>query len=403
LKLLLLDRFWGGRDGPGIYIHDLAQSLLKRGHRVGLVFGKKIGDYVPEGLEPFHITDLHTDLYGRPTSRRMLQEIMARFEPDIASAQCLDVLWFAKDVEERCPLVAAFHTHAISCPNWSRLYERDLTLCEKDFSLDCLWHTVIDQCGSPKSILQGMLRVAAARSALRQLTAVQAVTPYMGQMLQRAGVPSEKLFDLVYPAPGFDPTREYLPPAGPNILFVGRLHQTKGCHLLIEAAARLQTAWTLTIVGGGPQEKELRELAARLGVTSRCNFFTGQETVLTRAALSQLYLDAAVICVPSIWGDPAPLVRLEAMAHGRPLVVFDAGGVAACVEEGVTGFIVPRLDKERLSARLEEILTNQTLSEQMGRAALSVVQEKYNPETLAKKLEVLYAGFITRHKPRSAS
>ena len=43
VRVLILDRFFGGRDGPGIYIHDLAKGLLARGHRVGLAFGVEIG------------------------------------------------------------------------------------------------------------------------------------------------------------------------------------------------------------------------------------------------------------------------------------------------------------------------------------------------------------------------
>ena len=51
VRVLILDRFFGGRDGPGIYIHDLAAGLLGRGHRVGLAFGVDKGEHVPPGLE----------------------------------------------------------------------------------------------------------------------------------------------------------------------------------------------------------------------------------------------------------------------------------------------------------------------------------------------------------------
>jgi glycosyltransferase involved in cell wall biosynthesis len=120
----------------------------------------------------------------------------------------------------------------------------------------------------------------------------------------------------------------------------------------------------------------------------------GRETVVTREAVSRLYLDATAVAVPSIWGDPAPLVRLEAMAHGRPVVGFDAGGVASCIEDGVTGFVVPRLDVGALAARLDQLLGDAALGERLGRAALLRVCERYHPAKLAVELEAVYQRLI---------
>jgi glycosyltransferase involved in cell wall biosynthesis len=399
MNILVIDRFFGGRDGPGIYIHDLVAGLLKRGHRVGLAYDLHKGDYAPAGLEPLHVPGL-SGLIGSPRARRRMGEVLAQFQPDVASAQCLDVLWFAEQVSRVCPILAAFHTHAVSCPNWTRLYQSDRTLCTRDFGPACAWHTVADGCGDkkPHAIAANFLRVAGARHMLRHVDGAQAVTPYMREMLERTHLlDGEQLFDLPYPAPFFDAARVYTPPPGrARILFVGRLHEGKGPQLLVEAAARMKVAAELLFVGDGPDEQALRARARELGVSERCRFIVGRETVVTRGELSQLYLDANVVAVPSIWGDPAPLVRLETMAHGRPLVGFDAGGVSSCIEHGVTGFVVPRLDVGELAARLDEVAGDPALAEKMGRAALRRTHEKYHPDSLAAEVESIYQRFIDR-------
>jgi glycosyltransferase involved in cell wall biosynthesis len=246
-----------------------------------------------------------------------------------------------------------------------------------------------------------VLRVAAARGFARELDAVHAVTPYMRGTLERSGVPADRIFDLPYPAPFFDERRIYSPSSRPSVLFVGRLDRTKGPDLLLEACARLKVPWEITFVGAGPLEDELRVRADALELGERCRLETGAHRLMGRDEISDLYLSAAVVAVPSIWGDPAPLVRLEALAHGRPLVGFDSGGVASCIEEGINGFVVPRLDVDALASRIEQLLTDSALRERMGRAALQKAHDDHHPAKLAQRLEGIYAGLIGARAARA--
>lgn len=400
MRILILDRFFGGRDGPGIYIHDLAAGLLARGHRVALAHGKRQGDYAPPGLEPIEIPGLERHA-GSLGGRRALAAALANFRPDVAVAQCLDVLWFADRVRRVCPLVAAFHTHAISCPNWVRYHEHTQRLCDLDFGPACAWHTVADGCGNPRpqAIALNMLRTAAARRMMRHVDAVQAVTPYMRRMIENTGLfAPDQIFDLVYPAPFFDEGRAYRRPSGAKILYVGRLHHTKGPQCLIQACARLGRPFELLLVGGGPDEQALREQARRLGVEGQVRLLAGREDVVTRADLSRLYDEAQVVAVPSIWGDPSPLVRLEAMAHGRPLVGFDSGGVADCIEDGVNGFVIPRLAEARLADAIRRLLDDGDLAERMGRASLARAHEHHHPARQAQRLEETFERLISARR-----
>jgi glycosyltransferase involved in cell wall biosynthesis len=402
MNILFLDRFLGGHDGVGIYIYNALAELLRLGHRVGLVYGKQVGDYIPEGVERFCLEDLHLDWIGRPKNRRALERVLDQFSPDVASAQCLDVYWFAEMVARRCPLIAYPLTHAATCPNWTRFYEKDRRVCTLDFGPACAWHTYADQCGpkNPALLAKNMLRVAANRVTLRHFDAIQAANGYMRGTLEKAGVPREKIFELPPYAPFFDEAREYTPPparSAPLILFVGRLHPTKGPDLVLEACARLRVPFELAFVGGGPMARELESLAERLGLRDRCRFYiTGVEAQnaqaspsakrISREEMSALYAESSAVLFTSIWGEPFGIVRVEGMAHGRPVIAFDAGGSACDVSDGENGFVLAPLDVAGLAARLERLLTEPALVERMGRAALQYIRANYHPKRLTERL-----------------
>ncbi len=395
MRILFVDRFFGGFDGPGTFLFDLMSDLGRRGHRVALAYGVEKGDFRAP-VEAFHVPQLATSPFGSPAAADALEQILRAFRPDIVSAQTLDVYWFARQVRAHCPLVATLHTHAATCPNWSRWLERSDEICDRDFGAACAFHTVVDRCGfaRPWALASNLVRTHRARVHLREVDAIQMLSPYMRATLERAGLPSERLFDLPARAPFFDEARRWAPPSAPRILYVGRLHPTKGVHLLVEACARLRSRFELVIVGTGPLEGRLRAQIDALGLTQRTRLIAGQTEPLSRAELSEMYRQSSVLVVPSIWGDPAPLVRLEAMAYGRPVVGFDSGGVASTIFDGVTGFVVPRLDVAQLAARIDEILSDAALAERLGRAALDRVHAEHHPDRIAARHESVYGRII---------
>jgi glycogen synthase len=132
-----------------------------------------------------------------------------------------------------------------------------------------------------------------------------------------------------------------------GVLFVGRLIERKGVHLLIEAVAGLaagQPEPTLTIVGDGPERQRLEAMARRLGLSDRIAF-RGQ---LGREALAAAYRDAAILVLPAVT-DAMPNVVLEAMASGLAIVTTRTGGAELVQGNGV---VVDRADPESLRAAI---------------------------------------------------
>ncbi len=122
--------------------------------------------------------------------------------------------------------------------------------------------------------------------------------------------------------------------APPTIASIGRLERYKGHHRVIEAfpeVLRRKPETTLSVVGSGPYEDELRRLAAELGVAERV-VFTSTPADQPRA-MAELLSGISVVVLMSEF-ETHPLVALEAAAAGCRLLVADASGLGELAREG---------------------------------------------------------------------
>jgi len=114
------------------------------------------------------------------------------------------------------------------------------------------------------------------------------------------------------------------PPVSPRFVFAGRLLCWKGAHFAIRALAearRAVPAATLTVIGKGPDEQRLRDVARRVGVADSIEF----AGYLPRQRLIDEFHGYNALVFPSLH-DSGGLVVLEALAEGLPVVCLDLGG-----------------------------------------------------------------------------
>jgi glycogen synthase len=121
-----------------------------------------------------------------------------------------------------------------------------------------------------------------------------------------------------------------------DLVFLGRLVSDKGVSLLISALAQLKSRGltpTLTIIGSGPEEIDLRQQARELGVFERVNF----AGVKLDRELAELLNAHKIMVVPSLWEEPFGIVALEGIACGCVIVGSDGGGLKDAISNcGVT-------------------------------------------------------------------
>jgi len=156
----------------------------------------------------------------------------------------------------------------------------------------------------------------------------------------------------------------------PRLLWVGRLSPEKGLPVLFEALAAMRdepSPPSLTLVGSGPQEAELKSLAVRLGIEDRVEF---AGYVPFGPELDRHYRSSQLFALPSLTGEGLPQVLLEAMAAGLPCVASAVEGIPYFIEDGKDGRLVPAGDPTAIRAVLRELLGDEEQRRRLAAAAL---------------------------------
>lgn len=181
--------------------------------------------------------------------------------------------------------------------------------------------------------------------------------------------------------------------AGGDIVIgiVSKLWEGKGHDLLIEAVGRLVKrgySVKLLIAGEGHLEGKLREKVKRLEL-GRVVVFTGfWSNVPEITALLH------VSVLPSFFEGMGRVV-LEAMAAGKPVVATSVGGLTELVEDGITGYLIPAGDVDALTQRLETLLDDHQLREQMGENARGKVTREHSAAAMVERIHEVYARHLT--------
>ena len=142
----------------------------------------------------------------------------------------------------------------------------------------------------------------------------------------------------------------------------GRLEEQKGHDLLFEALStvlRQGLDFTLVVAGEGSRRSWLEQQALSLRLAPRVQFVGQVEDV------GSLLAAADAVLLPSRW-EGLPLVLLEAMARGRPIVASAVGGVPDVIQDGVNGTLVPPGDAAALAVALEQLHRKADRAVRMG-------------------------------------
>ena len=172
---------------------------------------------------------------------------------------------------------------------------------------------------------------------------------------------------------------------------IGRLCDVKGQRDLLAAAARLEGV-RIVLIGhdleqGGRYRELLEREARKLGVDDRVTF-TGHRSD-ARALLAGL----DVFVLPSRI-EGMPIVVLEAMAAGKPVVATAVGGTPELVVDGETGILVPPRDPEALAEALGALLDDPERSRRLGEAGRARVLERFSEEAMTRRILEVYDELV---------
>lgn len=222
----------------------------------------------------------------------------------------------------------------------------------------------------------------AEREEQKLANRISVPSEYVGSSLVEFGTPQEKIFVNPYgtnPLPKAAGRKCNRGPEGCRFLFAGTVTGRKGIPLLLEGWGKwLPSKAHLTIAGdlAGWPAKAVRPGSVR---------FLGQ---LSRAAMAEAFHSHDVFVFPS-YAEGMPLVVLEAMAHGLP--VISTSVAAGVVRDGLNGILVPFDDPEALGRAMRGLAKDREKWLRMGQVARKTAAE-FSWEAYGKR----YAGMLEK-------
>ncbi|MEW6033646.1 MAG: glycosyltransferase family 4 protein [Chloroflexota bacterium] len=374
MRILHMNDNYRPFGGAERYLHSLCGELEGSGHQV-FKFCAEVDEVVPEinslvfressslNLRRVQQHSFHPRLFVE------LRNYIDKVQPDVVHLHNINkypaTLLLAATRNRRAPVVQSVHDYSIVCPRtWNVTLDGEA--CTGGPGLQCR------RCLSVRLVPRIFVNLV-RRHLSRNVDAFIVASRDMKGMLEAAG------YRNVHQVPYFMDIQGFQPDFGKKevgrILHVAQLARHKGTSYLLEAmslVSRELPGARLHIIGGGPEETNLKELARRLGLDDAVTFYG---SLWDDERLEEEYQKASVVVISSVWMENTPLVALQAMAAGTPLVANNKGGVAEVLEEGETGFLVDPRHPEQMADRIVRILRDPALAARMGEKAVKKAQE----------------------------
>ncbi len=232
---------------------------------------------------------------------------------------------------------------------------------------------------------------------------VATVTHYNAEEI-RARAPGVDVRRLALVAPAAEPV-DPVPDA--PVLAVARLVPKKGIDSLVHACALAASnghPFALNVIGDGPLLPELRELATSLGVEDRVVF----RGVCGPDEVSEAYAHCSAVAVPCRIAtdgdrDGLPVVLIEAMGRGLPVVSTSIVGIPELVRDGENGLLVPPDDPDALAEALSRLRRDSALAARLGRQASRTIEREHQPERASEELRRWLADRAHVPTPRATA
>jgi glycosyltransferase involved in cell wall biosynthesis len=228
---------------------------------------------------------------------------------------------------------------------------------------------VLQVWGTDLEVAQRVPRIA--RRILRRARLVIAASTELAEAARRLGAEEVRVIPSGVELPA--QVGEEAEP--PEVLYAGRLSEEKGVLELAAAADGMR----LVVAGDGP-------LRSRV---------PGARGFVPHDELQELYARAAVVACPSR-REGFGVACLEAMAHGRPVVAGDVGGLRDLVVDAETGYLVPPRDVDALRRALERLLADPELRRRLGAAGRERARQHFSWDSVIDATLASYEDALAR-------
>jgi glycosyltransferase involved in cell wall biosynthesis len=401
--------------GAQIQTHLLARELRDRGHVVAVATVWQ--DALPsfqneEDIEIYRLRQLRTlPLFVRrqfqhhqppfpdPVTAFALRRVVRRFKPDIVhSYGWISYSAAAALLGMDIPLLLTARDYGYGCA--TRTLVRDGQSCDGPSLVKCLGCSGRHY-GRPKGWMAAA-GVIGSRPLLRRATSgVHSISTYVRDVMRRdflderiSRASGHVIHDVIGSAPPAHPevrlSDETLRVLGelpdePFMVFVGAFRRVKGVNELLAAYESLDDPPPLVMIGTREPD-------------SPATYPEGVRVILNAPHDAVLAAAGSANCLfgvmPSLLPEPFGTVVCEVMSCGKPVIGTRPGGHTDMIEDGKSGFLVPRGDVEALAAAMQELISDAELRQRLGAAAREMAKQ-FTPNTLVPRIENLYRLIIS--------
>ena len=308
----------------------------------------------------------HLSDHFHPRNKYNLARVLDEFQPDYVNIHVLQGLGFniLGEIGKR-GLTATMFLH--------------------DVGLACIKSTMFKngrECQSPCSLCYVSLKYKI--SQLRKIQNLKFVSPSRANLNRlKTWVPIDNYKNAALLNPNNYPDSQVSRSKNSGVLrllYVGQITKTKGIRVLLQALAKIEERYnfTLTIIGRGPDENDLREIYR----DKEWLIFAG---FLNQTDISNHMANSDLLCVPSIWFENSPGVLIHALSQGLPALGSNKGGIIELIQDGKNGRLVEPGNVGAWADCIKKILEEPIILETWRDYALKHAIE-FNHVKLADKL-----------------
>lgn len=380
MKILIVHNRYRQPGGEDIAVESEAALMAERGHTV-LRY-----ETTNEELVKLRPLEQAATAIWNSGARKSLAALVRDAEPDVVHfhntfpflSPAVHHIANGKSLR----IVQTLHNFRVVCPAATLM--RAGRPCE-----DCVgkvaWRGVVHACyrNNRAATLVAAASVQLARTLERMTSGVHAyiaLTAFSREVFLRGGIPAGKVHvkpNFVAPDPGFSAAR------GEHFLFAGRLEEGKGIRLLIDAWRGMPDPPPLRVLGSGPLEAELRELARAIPQISFCGHVP-RDRVFRELACARALL------IPALWYENFPLLVCEAMAAGCPVIAADGPNLREILLDGRAGVLFKRGDGDSLRRAVEEARRPDASLAGYARTARAEFEARYSADANYRALLSIY-------------
>lgn len=374
--------------GAEVSVKKVSEELVKRGHevivittqfndkKIEIINGVKIYQIDPLNiyaiydhpnktvfLKPlWHIIDL-----WNPYDDAIIKKILKRENPDVVhihNFKGLSISSFAPAKSLNIPIVFTAHDYSLICMR-ANLLNSSGEIC-KNTPLTCKIYNKIQ-----KQLVKNKpdLLISPSQFVINKLRSNGLFQDVKAEKVPLGIELKSKKFEKDY--------------STIDILYVGNLGEHKGVHILLNAFKKLKNNnIRLNIVGKGTCEKKLKIMAENDKRIKFHGFLEGKE-------LLNMYENANLTVVPSIWYDNSPMVIYESFNSGTPVIGSRIGGIPELVEDGFNGYLFEVGNVVELEKLLEDLINKPDKLKKLENGTIESIK-KYSMENHIKKLEKEY-------------